>query len=67
MERDQLIGYVAQIIAHDVRLRADAKNIIADTLYEGSFPTGRHSAKRVPGVAGDQTELRGRNAKLLST
>jgi hypothetical protein len=56
--RDQLVGHVVEIIADDLRLRADAQDIVADAFDEGSFPTGRDRAKRVPGVTGDQAEAR---------
>ena len=64
MSGDELIGNVIQVIADDLRLRADPQNIVADPLDQGCFPAGRHSAKRVPCMAGDKTELGGLNPKL---
>ena len=55
MTGDQLIGDIVQVIAHDLRLRAYFQDIIADALDQCGFPTGRHRAERVPGMAGDQT------------
>ena len=61
---DELIGDVTQVIADDLRLRAHSQNIVAEPLDQCCFPAGCHSAKRVPCVAGDQTELGGFNPKL---
>jgi hypothetical protein len=61
---DKLIGNVVQVIADDLRLRADSQNIVADPLDECGLPARRHGAKGVPGVARDETELRGLNPKL---
>ena len=62
---DKLIGNVVQVIADDLRLRTDSQNIIAGALDQCSFPTGRHSAKRVPCMAGNKAKLRGGDSKLL--
>jgi hypothetical protein len=62
---DELIGDVVQVIANDLRLRANSQNIIADALDQRGFPSGRDGAERVPCVAGDKTELGGRNPKLF--
>ena len=61
---DELIGNVIQVVADDLRLRADPQNIVADALDQRCFPAGRDGAERVPCMAGDQAELRGLNAKL---
>jgi hypothetical protein len=54
---DELIGDVIQVIADDVRLRADPQHIVADPLDQRCFPAGRDGAKRVPCVARDEAEL----------
>jgi len=62
---DKLIGDVVQVIAHDLRLRADAQHIIAGTLDQRRLPSRCDGAQRIPGVAGDQTELGGLSAEFL--
>jgi hypothetical protein len=64
VSRDELIGDVVEVIADDLRLRADLQNIVADPFDQRGSPAGRHSAKRVPCVAGDKTESRGLYPKL---
>jgi hypothetical protein len=59
------IGDIVEVVAHDVRLRADAQNIIADALDQRRFPARGDGAERVPGVAGDKTELGGLGSKLF--
>jgi hypothetical protein len=54
---DELIGNVVEVIADDLRLGADAENIIADTLDQRRFPARCDGAQRTPCVAGDKTEL----------
>src|SRR5271167_1153977 len=61
---DELIGDAIQVIADDLRLGADSQNIVAEPLDQCCFPAARHSAKRVPCVAGDKTELGGFYPKL---
>src|SRR5712672_958766 len=61
---DKLIGHIIQVIADDLRLRADSQNVVADPLDQRRFPAGRHRAKRVPCMARDETELRRLNRKL---
>ena len=61
---DKLIGNVVQVIAHDLRLRADPQNIVADTLDQRCLPARRDGAESVPWVAGDKTELGRLNRKL---
>ena len=63
MAGDKLIGNVIQVIADDLRLRADTQNIVADALDQRCFPAGRHRAKRVPCMARDKTELPRLNPK----
>ena len=55
--RDELIGDVVQILAHEFRLRTDAQKIIADTFDERTFPSRRHGADGIPGMASDETEI----------
>ena len=62
--RDELIGNVIQVIADDVWLRTDPQNTIAGALDQRGFPAGRNRPKRIPGMAGNQTELRGLSPKL---
>ena len=64
VSRDELIGNVIQVIADDLRLRANPQNVVADPLDQRCFPAGRHGAKRVPCMARDKTELRGFHPKL---
>jgi hypothetical protein len=54
----QLIGDVIEVVADDLRLRANPQNIVADALDQRGLPAGRHGAERVPGMAGDHAELR---------
>jgi hypothetical protein len=64
---DQLINNIIQVIADDLRLRADSQNIVADPLDQRGCPTGSDGAERVPGMAGDETELGGTNPSSFST
>ena len=64
MSSDELIGDVIQVIADDLRLRADPQHIVTGPFDQRGLPAGRHGTQRVPCVAGDQTELRGLNPKL---
>ena len=64
MPGDELIGDVIEIIADDLRLRADPQKVVADPLDQRRFPPGRDGAERVPGMARDKAELRGFDAKL---
>jgi hypothetical protein len=61
---DELIGDIVQVIADDLRLGADPQNIVANPLDQRCFPARRHGAERVPGMARDQTELRGLDPKF---
>jgi hypothetical protein len=62
--RNELIGDVIQVIANDLRLRADPQNIVANTLDERGFPASRDGTKSVPCMASSKTELGGLNPKL---
>src|SRR5262245_47987361 len=62
---DELIGNVVQVIAHDLRLRTDSQNIVADALDQRCLPPCRDGAEGVPCVAGDETESGGLSRKLL--
>src|SRR4029450_1677476 len=62
---DELIGNVVQVIAHDLRLRADPQNIVADTPDQRRPPARCDGAEGVPWVAGDKTEPGGLTAKLF--
>ncbi len=53
-----------QVIADDLRLRANPQNIVAGPFDQHCFPAGRYRAKRIPCMACDETELRGFHAKL---
>jgi hypothetical protein len=65
VSRDQLIGDAVEVIAHDLRLWTHAQNIVADPPDQRGLPACRDRAEGVPGMAGNQTELRGPDAKLL--
>jgi hypothetical protein len=39
-----LIGNVVQVIAYDVRLRANPQNIVSDTFDQRRLPAGRDGA-----------------------
>jgi hypothetical protein len=65
MSEDELTGNIIQIIADNLRLRADSQNFVADPLDQRGLPTGSDGAERVPDMTGDETELRGTNPKLL--
>ena len=65
MPGDQLIGYVIEIVADDVRLRSNSQYIVAVAFDQRSLPAGRNGAERVPSMAGDQTKFGGRNAELF--
>src|ERR1700761_1665481 len=62
--RDQLVGDVVEVVADDLRLRTDAKHVIAGALDQRSLPARGHRAERVPGVAGGQGEIGGLCATL---
>jgi hypothetical protein len=61
---DELIGNITEVIADDLRLRADPQNVVPDPLDQRRLPAGSHRAKRVPCMARNQTKLRGLNPKL---
>ena len=65
MSSDELIGNVVQVVANNLRLRADAQDIVADTPDQRSPPARRNGAERVPRVTGDKIELGGFNSKLF--
>src|SRR5215472_15661398 len=65
MSGDKLIGDVVEIVADDVRLRADAKHLIAGAPDERPFPSSGDRAEYVPGVAGDKAKLRRRHLQFL--
>jgi hypothetical protein len=54
---DELVGDIVEIVADDVRLRADPQDVIPDAPDQSSFPPGRHRAQRVPGMASDKAKL----------
>src|SRR5262249_45375050 len=62
---DELIGNVVQVIAHDLGLRADPEDIVADAPDQRRVPARGDGAERVPGMAGDQAELRRFDTKLF--
>ena len=53
---NELIGDVVEVVADDLRLRADTQYIVPDSLDQRGLPAGRHSTERVPCMAGDQAE-----------
>jgi hypothetical protein len=57
VSRDELIGNVIQVIADDLRLKADPQNIVDNTLDQRGSSASRNSTKSVPCMAGDKTEL----------
>src|SRR5258708_29369222 len=59
VSRDKLIGNFGQVVADDLRLRADAENVVAGTLDQRRLPARGDGAERVPCVAGDEAELGG--------
>ena len=61
---DELIGNIVEVIADDLRLRADSQNVVADPPDHRRFPTGCDGAKRVPCMTGDKAEPGGANPKL---
>src|SRR5271170_3498700 len=65
MPRNELICDVVEVVADDLRLRTDAQDIVADTLDQRRLPARRDGAERVPGVAGDKTELRRFGSELF--
>ena len=62
---DELIGNVVEVIAYDLRLRTDSKNVVAGTSDQCSPPARRDGAEGVPCVAGYKTELGRFNAELF--
>ena len=64
MSRDELISNVGEVIAHELRLRADRQNIVADSLDQGGLPAGRNGTEGVPRVTSDKTKLGRFDAKL---
>ena len=65
--RDQLIGDVVQVFADDMRLRADPQHVVAGPPDQRGLPAGGDGAQGVPGVAGDQADLRGAAPSSFST
>ncbi len=59
MPGDQLIGDVIEVVADNLRLRTDPEEVVARTLDQRRAPACRDGAERVPGVAGNETELGG--------
>jgi hypothetical protein len=55
---DELIGNVVQVIAYDLRLRADPQNIVAGAFDQRCLPARRDGAEVVTCVAGDNDRLR---------
>src|SRR5262249_57048021 len=49
---DELIGDIVEVVGDNVRLRANAQNIVADTLDQRGFPARCDGAERIPGMAG---------------
>jgi hypothetical protein len=54
---DELSSDVVEVVADDLRLRADSQQIITNTLDQRPFPACRDGPQRVPGMASDKTEL----------
>jgi len=57
MSSNELIGDIIEVVADNLRLRADSEEVITDALDQRRLPTCRYGAESVPGVAGDKTEL----------
>ena len=57
MSGDKLICDIVEVVADDLRLRANSKQIITNTLDQRPFPACRDGTQRVPGMASDKTEL----------
>ena len=64
MSSYELIGHVVEVVADNLRLRADPQDIIASTFNQRRPPASRDGTESVPCVAGDKTELRGLNREL---
>src|ERR1700744_5491790 len=62
---DELVGDIVEVVANDMRLGTDAKNVVADTFDQRRFPARGNRAKRVPGVTGDHAELGGLRSELF--
>ena len=61
---DEPVGDGVEIVADDLRLRADRQHIVPDATNEGAFPSGRDGTERVPGMASDQAKLCGLHTQL---
>ena len=62
---DELVCDVVQVIADNLRLRANPEHVIADPPDQRRFPAGRDGAKRVPCMTGNETELERFDAKFF--
>lgn len=61
---NELIGNIVEIVTHDLWLWTNPHEIIARTFGKRGLPSRCDSAERIPDLAGDQTELRRRDAKF---
>ena len=62
---NKLVGDIIEVVADNVRLRTYSQHIVADAFDQRALPARRNRAESIPGVAGDETELRGPNSKLF--
>ena len=65
MSCNELIGDVIQVIANDLRLRADPQNGVANTLDQSGLPASCDGTESIPCMAGGKTELGGLSPKLF--
>ena len=50
---NELTGDIVEVVADDLRLRANTQYIVADSLDQRGLPAGRHRTERVLCMAGD--------------
>jgi hypothetical protein len=65
VSRNELIGDVIQVIANDLRLRADPQDSVANTLDQRGVPASCDGTESIPCMAGATTELGRLNPKLF--
>ena len=64
---DKLIGNVVQVIAHELRLRTDSQNIVADALDQRGLPARCDGAEGVPCVQAMRQSWEGATPSSFST
>ncbi|WP_246557087.1 hypothetical protein [Bradyrhizobium liaoningense] len=60
-----MLGYIGKVVADDLRLGSNSEDVVSGPPDERGFPTGRHGAERIPGVAGDHAELRRTGSQFI--